>query len=245
MKYLIVLAFNFLLINSISAQKSGDTIEHMIDIQQLSSNEAYYLVSQNSYLGNDSSSILNLRYQLQLKYSNDDGKTFTLCNLDSVLSILTGELKTASLNIHFVKKNLGFIYGYTAVYAFYPMLFRTEDGGKTWQTIFAGGMGTPLRRSDFFMFNESRGIIVSNWNNEPNFYYKLTDDGGKTWKHHTFKISTKNIRILNAEGLLGEVYSEDGLVTVIFTVPDEGKRGSGKILVIQSTDYGETFKELK
>ena len=245
MKYLILLAFNFSIIASLYAQKDIDKTEQLIQIQLLSSKEAYYLVSKNSYLNNDSSLFENLRFQIQLKYTDDDGKTFSLCNLDSVLIKLRGVLNTPSLNIHFVNKNLGFIHGYATVYAFYPILFRTEDGGKTWQTISAGQMGTPFRRSDFFMFNESKGIIVNNWNNEPYFNYMLTEDGGKTWKQHTFKTSRKNIRILNAEGLLSEVYSEDGHVTILFTNPDNGKRGSGIIHIIQSTDFGKTFKELK
>jgi photosystem II stability/assembly factor-like uncharacterized protein len=149
------------------------------------------------------------------------------------------------LNLHFVNKDLGFIYGFSAVYAFYPLLFRTDDGGKTWQTIYAGGMGTPFRRSDFFMFNTSQGIIVNNWNSQPDFHYMLTQDGGKTWKQCTYKISRNDIRILNADGYLSEVYSEDGRVTVIFNNNDKGNRGSGIVHVIQSTDHGKTFRELK
>jgi hypothetical protein len=45
--------------------------------------------------------------------------------------------------------------------------------------------------------------------------------------------------------LLSEVYSEDGHVTILFTNPNNGKRGSGIIHIIQSTDFGKTFKELK
>ncbi|MBK7763713.1 MAG: hypothetical protein IPI46_10130 [Bacteroidetes bacterium] len=245
MKYFLLLTLNFLLIGSLSAQNGDKTTEKLIQVQLLSSNEAYYLVSQYSYLNDDSSTIENLRYQIQLKYTNDDGKTYSMCKLDSVLVFLKGPLSMSSLNIHFVNKDLGFIYGYSAVYAFYPILFRTNDGGKTWQTIFAGGIGTPFRRSDFFMFNESKGIIVNNWNSEPVFNYMLTLDGGKSWKQHSFNISQNDIRIMNAEGALSEVYSEDGHVTIIFRSPDNGKRGSGKILVIQSKDYGKTFKELK
>ncbi|MFM1810478.1 MAG: Photosynthesis system assembly factor [Bacteroidota bacterium] len=245
MKYFLLLIFNYLLIGFMSAQNDVKTIEKLLQVQLLSSNEAYYLVNRYSYLNNDSSSIENLRYEIQLKYTNDDGKSYTFCNLDSVLAVLKGPLNTPSINIHFVNKDLGFIYGYSAVYAFYPILFRTDDGGITWQTIYAGEIGTPLRRSDFFMFNEQKGIIVNNWSNEPNFNYMLTDDGGKTWRQCTFKTSRTDIRILNADGFLSAVYSEKGHVTILFTSPDNGKRGSGNILVIQSMDFGKTFKELK
>ncbi|MFN5844243.1 MAG: WD40/YVTN/BNR-like repeat-containing protein, partial [Flavobacteriia bacterium] len=210
-------AFSFL--HSFSQTPTG-TSETIIQAQVLSSKEAYYLVSHHSYLNNDSSSIQNLRYEIQLKYTNDDGKTFTLCNLDTLTARLEGPLSSPSLNLHFVNKDLGFIYGFSAVYAFYPLLFRTDDGGKTWQTIYAGGMGTPFRRSDFFMFNTSQGIIVNNWNSQPDFHYMLTQDGGKTWKQCTYKISRNDIRILNADGYLSEVYSEDGRVTVIFNNND-------------------------
>ncbi|MBL7767108.1 MAG: hypothetical protein JNJ58_13495 [Chitinophagaceae bacterium] len=245
MKYFILFVFSLFMTECIHAQNISEPKEHIIQVQLLSSKEAYYLVSQNAYLNGDSSSVLNLRSQIQLKYTNDDGKTFTLCNLDSVLAALKGPLSSPELHIHFVNKHLGFIYGYSAVYAFYPILFRTDDGGKTWQTIFAGITGNPFRRSDFFMFNESDGIIVSNWDHGNNFNYMLTHDGGKTWKPRTFKISRKDIRILNAEGMLSEVYSEDGHVTVMFTNADGGKRGSGNIHIIQSTDFGRTFRELK
>jgi hypothetical protein len=245
MRIIFVFYFSVFIFLNVYSQKSQDTTEKLIQIQLLSSNEAYYLVNNYSYLNNDSTSIENLRYNIQLKYSNDDGKTYTICNLDSIFVSLKGPLSNPSLNIHFVNKNLGFIYGYSAVYAFYPILFRTEDGGKTWQTIFAGIIGKPLRRSDFFMFNESKGIIVSNWNSTPVFNYFITEDGGKTWLPRSFKISNTDIRILNAEGFLSEVYSEKGEVTVIFKTPDNGNRGSGKVLVIQSKDFGKTFKELK
>ncbi len=245
MNYFVTFLFNLVLISCLYAQQQNDVTEQIIQVQLLSRGEAYYLVSQNSYINNDSSSILNQRYEIQLKYTKDDGKTFSLCTLDSVLAKLEGPLSPASLNIQFVNKSLGFIYGYSAIYAFYPVLFRTDDGGKTWQTIYAGGTGTPLRRSDLFMFNETKGIIVNNWNNEPFFHYMLTADGGKTWEQHRYKISRKDIRILNADGMLNEVYSEDGVVTIVFTNPDGGNRGSGVLHVIQSTDHGKTFRELK
>lgn len=242
----IICILSFLLVaGNIQAQITSDTTEKIIDIQTLSSKEAYYLVHRVSDEKKDSVSFINRNVQIELKYTNDDGKTFTLCNLDSVLSVLKGTLNTPTLNIHFVNKNLGFIYGYATVYAFYPILFRTEDGGKTWQTIIAGTTGTPLRRTDFFMFDEKNGIIVNNWGNEPNFNYMLTNDGGKTWKQHVFKISQKNIRILNEDGMLTESYNEDGQVSIIFTTPDSGRRGTSRVLMIQSNDFGKTFKELK
>lgn len=245
MKNFLILIFTTLTFVNAFSQTSPDTTEKLIHIQLLSSNEAYYLVHKNTNVNNDSSTISSLRSRLVLKFTSDGGKTFVNRNIDSVVSKLTGTLNSPSLNIHFVNKNLGFIYGYSTVYAFYPILFRTEDGGNTWQTIFAGSIGTPFRRSDFFMFNETKGIIVNNWSNEPNFNYMLTNDGGKTWKQHTFKISQKNIRIMNADGMLSEVYSEDGNVTIIFTTPDKGNRGSAKNLIIHSTNYGKTFRELK
>lgn len=245
MKNFLILFTTMLTFVNAFSQTSPDTTEKLIHIQLLSSNEAYYLVHKNTNVNNDSSTISNLRSRLVLKFTSDGGKTFVNRNIDSVVSKLTGTLNTPSLNIHFVNKNLGFIYGYSTVYAFYPILFRTEDGGNTWQTIFAGSIGTPFRRSDFFMFNETKGIIVNNWNNEPNFNYMLTNDGGKTWKQHTFKISQKKIRIMNADGMLSEVYSEDGNVTIIFTTADNANRGSAKNLIIHSTNYGKSFRELK
>lgn len=243
MKLILILIFNTLLTECLYAQ-NRDTTERLIQIQLLSSKEAYSLVSRAWKINNDSLNFENLRFNFELKYSNDGGKTFTLCNLDSVVSVLTGVLNNPTLNIHFVNKDLGFIYGYSTVYAFYPILFRTDDGGKTWKTIFAG-MGTPFRRSDFFMFNEKKGIIVNNWNNEPNFNYMLTDDGGKTWRQCTFKTSRTDIRMLNVDGLISEVYSENGYVTILLTTPDNGNRGSENILILQSTDFGKTFKELQ
>jgi len=244
MKNFLIFIFSVFGLANIFSQAS-DTTEKLIQIQLLSSKEAYMLVQKKWYVGNDSSLHSNLRSRIELKYSNDDGLTYKFCNLDSVLSVLNGNLSTDNLNIHFVNKSLGFIYGYSAFYAFYPLLFRTEDAGKTWQTIFAGPIGTPFRRSDFFMFDEKKGIIVNNWNSEPYFKYMLTKDGGKNWKQHSFEISRNDIRILNADSLLNQIYSENGHVTVIFTNPDKGHRGSGKVLVIESTDYGKTFKEFK
>lgn len=222
-----------------------DTTEKLIQIQLLAPKEAYYLVQRTAQFQNDSLSVSSVRFRTALKYTYDDGVTFSYCNLDSVFSVLQGQLNMPTLNIHFVNKSLGFLYGYSTVYAFYPFLFRTEDGGQTWQTIFAGPAGTLFRRSDFYMFDESRGIIVNNWNSQPVFNYMLTNDGGKTWKPHTFTISRKDIQIGNYNGNLNEVYSEKGQVTIILKSPDTGYRGTEDILVIQSSDFGKTFKELK
>jgi predicted ribonuclease YlaK len=101
-----------------------------------------------------------------------------------------------------------------------------------------------MRRADFFMFNESKGILLNNWNSEPYFNYMLTNDGGKTWQQQRFKISRNDIRIMNTDEALNAVYSENGTVTVILKTLDSGYRSTAKVVVLESKDFGNTFKEL-
>lgn len=226
------------------AQNAKDTTEKLIQIQQLSRNEWYALVQQSWYANNDSTTRSNFRYRLALKYTKDDGANATYTRLDSVESILIGELHPSQLNIQFVSRSVGFLYGYAAYYAFYPILFRTENGGASWQKIIAGPAGTPMRRADFFMFNESKGILLNNWNSEPYFNYMLTNDGGKTWQQQRFKISRNDMRIMNTDEALNAVYSENGTVTVILKTLDSGYRSTAKVVVLESKDFGNSFKEL-
>lgn len=67
MNYFVTFLFNLVLISCLYAQQQNDVTEQIIQVQLLSRGEAYYLVSQNSYIKNDSSSILNLRYDLDLE----------------------------------------------------------------------------------------------------------------------------------------------------------------------------------
>lgn len=88
MKYFVTFLLKFVLISCLQAQKNIDNTEQIIQFQLLSRGEAYNIVSHNSYMNNDNSSIQNLKYQIQLNYTYDEGKTFSLCTPDSVLTEL-------------------------------------------------------------------------------------------------------------------------------------------------------------
>jgi hypothetical protein len=226
------------------AQETQKLSEKIIQTQLLTEKESFYLVENQSNKGGDSSTIKAFELNIELKYTADGGKSFTYCQLDSVKKTLSTGYNISAISISFIDRSVGFIYGYASAYTYYPFLFRTEDGGKTWQTIFANTIDVPLRRGDFYMFNEKKGILILNWNSQPNFNYMITEDRGKSWQQKSYTISRDDIRILNEDSMLTTHYSPSGLVMIRFNNHDPKATNKLKSLIIQSTDFGQTFVEL-
>ena len=226
------------------AQETQKLSEKIIQTQLLTEKESFYLVENQLQNGNDSSAVKTVELNIELKYTADGGKSFTYCQLDSVKKTLATGYNISAISISFIDRSVGFIYGYASAYAYYPFLFRTEDGGKTWQTIFANTIDCPLRRGDFYMFNEKKGILILNWNSQPNFNYMITEDGGESWQQKSYTISRDDIRILNEDSMLTTHYSPSGLVMIRFNNHDPKATNKLKSLIIQSTDFGQTFVEL-
>ena len=225
----IAVLLTLMLLNNGYAQETQKLSEKIIQTQLLTEKESFYLVENQPNKGGDSSSVKAVELNIELKYTADGGKSFTYCQLDSVKKTLATGYNISAISISFIDRSVGFIYGYASAYAYYPFLFRTEDGGKTWQTIFANTIDCPLRRGDFYMFNEKKGILILNWNSQPNFNYMISRD---------------DIRILNEDSMLKTHYSPSGLVMIRFNNHDPKATNKLKSLIIQSTDFGQTFVEL-
>lgn len=138
----------------------------------------------------------------------------------------------------FINRNLGFMYGTEMSYAFYPYVYRTEDGGKSWKLFTSKELGAqlPLNGQSFHMYNEKDGIIV--WGSQPDkLLYSLTADGGLSWQANT--------RWIGKGARLDDItYTING-VTLTYSVNGGPEKTPEKTIVIRSTDYGKSFMELK
>jgi hypothetical protein len=230
---------------SLKAQGVKDSGEKTIQMQLISNNDAYYLVQEREIKSQDENSKPQTSFNFKLKRTIDNGKTFSYCNIDTIKQTLNEGVNHRNIHIRFVDNSLGFIYGCSGNEKNKPFLFRTEDGGVTWSIIFANEISTPLRRNDFYMFSNLKGILITNWNSQPYFNYSITEDGGKTWSKKSFKISQIDFQISNNDELLSAVYTDQAEVTIRLSKPDSGNPSSSEFIIIQSIDYGQTFKELR
>lgn len=242
MKYTWIIFFAFCFFPYNGWAQQSDSEINIIQVQKIKESCFFYLADTHDIKEGLTS---NIQLNYILKYTSDGGKTFKLQQLDTINNILKVRNPISEINIFFVNELIGFIYGYVTGYGFEQFLFRTDDSGKTWATLNDIQARHPLRRCDFFMFNEKQGILLSNWNNEPNFNYSITTDGGKIWTQRSFKLSIKNFRILNSDRYLNTVFSVDGLCTIIFTNPDFENNKSNKVIILQSKNFGQDFYELK
>jgi hypothetical protein len=137
------------------------------------------------------------------------------------------------IHIQFANENVGFLYGYGVVYDYYPFLYRTEDGGRTWKLIkLETGQ---LYKNSLFMFDANRGILLKNAGYVNKYEYFATNDGGLTWQEKTIHPTKSNLKEANKIHVPFPVYNHQGIVTIVF----DGKH------VFQSTDFGQSFKYLK
>lgn len=235
----ILLSFTFIVFSffALANEENGDST---IQIQKIGENEIYYLVDTDT---SDDKNIKSLHPNYALKYTKDGGRTFSHQYLNTINDMLLKAGNPLSeINMSFIDKSVGFIYGYITGFTYYPFLLKTEDAGQTWSGI-PQSTGTPLRKSDFFMFNQTQGIILCNWGSEPILKYKLTNDGGETWESKSYEINDKDFRILNAPEYLSAIYSITGEVTVIIQNRDFDMGRNNKVAIIRSSDFGETFNE--
>jgi photosystem II stability/assembly factor-like uncharacterized protein len=185
-------------------------------------------------------------YNLSLRFTAVDGVTLATIPLDFLDTSLSGNPLT-EINIHFTDPKTGFLYGYETGYGYLTFLFRTEDGGKTWKRIILDDIGysSQLSRNDFFMFNTKQGIIISLGNFPVEFHYFLTSDGGKTWQEHQSTLPDKDMMLTNGEDYLKASFSSDGKVTVMIIDPVDYNSNITKTFVLQSSNFGESFHEMK
>jgi len=134
-----------------------------------------------------------------LHLSEDGGMTWTLMTIDS--EILHYH------NLQFIDENIGFARGqkYTQNQERYGIIFKTIDGGQTWNEIYdATSFSTDFW--DYYFINKNKGFITSN-----NGEIRQTTDGGLTWTNITVSTNTaeQNRQITFVNNQVGYLNSYD------------------------------------
>ncbi len=146
--------------------------------------------------------------------------------------------------IEFVNRKVGFLYGNSLMYGYYPFVYRTEDGGHTWSFFTAGDlmhgenfMGPQL--THLHMFDDKHGIIL--WRmGVTEQQYSLTSDGGVTWQLHDFRLSA-----LRRSGILSHVeFTGEAGVTLVYLVTNLAGRSDTDTEIMKSENYGKSFRRL-
>jgi hypothetical protein len=174
-----------------------------------------------------------------LTYNANRERVYSYYNLDSLLfydtatSFGPGPTAPEEIHISFTDELNGFLYGYGTIYTYYPFIYRTADGGKTWTRI---ELNTgQLYKNSFYMFDAQHGIAISNSGHGNTYDYFITSDGGVTWQKQSITANAddpkKPVNLVEP----WPVYRPDGKVTIVF----------GGYHVFQSTDHGNNFKLLK
>ena len=149
---------------------------------------------------------------------------------------------TGTPQVRFVNRNLGFMYGTNGSLMYWPFMYRTEDGGKSWTLLIQRDLGASLviDPEQFYMFNEKQGIIVWQNGSAVDQAYSITSDGGKTWTRGWVKTGYYNASLTTV------AFSKQGEVTMMFQgVYSEEKGAVQQSSVYKSTDFGKSFRELK
>ncbi len=160
----------------------------------------------------------------------------------------------SNLNIQYLNDSVWFIYGTRTEYAYYPYVFRTTDTGLSWQTIIRSNPNVHNRKIDyismrknlFHMFDLINGIwIVKLENNHVN--YRITSDGGFTWKNRSFFFKrAKEIEINSS--VFDVSYKEANSIQISIKgyFKKDGKwTNSSFNPIYYSNNFGRKFKRLK
>ncbi|MBO6515828.1 MAG: hypothetical protein JJ975_04680 [Bacteroidia bacterium] len=200
----------------------------LIESQHIDSNHTYSLTL-------DSGS-----YYLQLW--NEQGPVATKGNIDSLVASTDRSLRAIHLN--FLSPSTGFVYGYQSGYGHTPFIFKTNDSGKHWKRVLfeKSEWAAPLRKDDFFMFNDKQGIVMCNLHNVKSLVYYLTNDGGITWEKQKFRMRETTLKIKNDDAYLSTICSSNGKVTCVVKEPDLNYGRNTRVYILRSDDFGSTFR---
>lgn len=148
-------------------------------------------------------------------------------------------------SIFFINDSTGFFTEAGGCYASYNWLFRTNDRGLNWTFIESGsrtdgnsfGM---LNNQSFYMFNEKQGIIV--WELlDGSLVYSLTSDGGLTWSQKMQNLFQTENRVK----IQSISFSASGQITVVCANTYVRETERQPVHVLQSNNFGKTFKVFK
>lgn len=147
-------------------------------------------------------------------------------------------------SIFFINDSIGFFTESGGCYASYDWLFRTNDRGKTWKHIKSGSRTSGnaekdrLTNQSFYMFNETKGVII--WELEKGqLVYSTTNDGGITWVQQSFKsdkIKEQQIQHIR--------FSASGEITLVLSNLFVFETDREESLLLKSTNFGKSFKVL-
>jgi hypothetical protein len=147
-------------------------------------------------------------------------------------------------SIFFINDSIGFFTESGGCYASYNWLFRTYDRGLTWKYIESGSRtdGNSFRmlnNDSFFMFNETKGIII--WEiKDGKLIYSLTSDGGKNWTFYS-KLSLDLNKSIEFQSIS---FSKDGQVTLVCGEKYIFESDRKRVNILQSNDFGKSFHVL-
>lgn len=224
-----VIAVSLLLFTSFASFAQQDSI---LQVEQTSSRRFIYLTVAKPDKEKGTS------WRFLLRTYKDEVET--IYSLDSIQRSTCHGWFPEHRNIQFVNDSVGFFYGTAIGYGYCAFVFRTDNGGRTWQQLHITKESYyTIAPHQFYMFNEQQGIALARLSKDTMSYY-LTDDGGRTWQSHNISLNG-----LQHEGFLRPVYSADGNVVFVVERPFHKGRTSKIYGVLRSQDHGKTFKVLK
>jgi hypothetical protein len=230
-------------------------------IQMISMASTKDSIYASSTIGQTTFELKIIDKKLSLVKSDALERHVFITRLDSIVYSTGNPLENISMQ--FATEQLGFIVGNEMGYGYWPFVFRTTDGGLTWerQLFKDHEYGAPIYKEHFNMFNKQQGILIHNTDpidrirsDKKGLFlrYYLTKDGGKTWHKKKVKIAAKVIyRVENNPAFLHCTYEPNGKITVlILKAPWDAVSGKRSVadrtlMTLVSEDYGETFSKIK
>ena len=201
--------------------------------EQILSNETLIRLLSNS------SPDENKRYSIEFinKFKNDTIVSY----IDSIQHAHCSPLNS----IFFINDSIGFITESGGCYASYDWLFRTSDKGQTWKYIETGSRTSSnsqfcrLNNKTFYMFDESKGIIIWDFKDDK-LLFSLTSDGGENWNLKSQEFTLK----ANINEMQNIIFSADGEVTIVCNEKYMLESDRKRVLIIQSNNFGKSFHKL-
>lgn len=121
----------------------------------------------------------------KLVRTNLQGDTQHVIILDTLVHHGGGN-PISDVQVQFINKYHGYVYGNVVGYAIYPFILKTIDGGKTWKPILIETEMVPNRSLlGFHMFDFELGMAIMGTIDE--FTYFITTNGGETWVEKQYK----------------------------------------------------------
>ncbi len=188
---------------------------------------------------------------LRVVYNPSQDKEVIVEYVDSSRFFLDGfnlSHLSSVINIQYLTDSIWFIYGTRTEYAHYPVILCSRNAGQTWAYVLRHELNDPdvyLERKSFFMFDENHGIwIIDRGRNS--IRYRITQDGGTTWKNKRIHYKWKRLSAHQRE-ILRSRFTQSGEVelTVDFFMIIDGRGHESRSSVFLSSNCGRTFRRVR